>query len=338
MSSFLQAELGLEQLSEGALEILQEDIAQINKTLQEHIRFKVSLPEEIGQHTLNAGGKRFRPLLVINAARSLSSAFNEHRAICLGSCMELIHMATLIHDDVIDHAATRRGQPTASILFGNTKSILTGDMLLAKAMNVLAEDGDLRILKLVSEMVLEMAEGEVYELQMRGQFELSQDQHLDILKMKTASFMRCCCQVGGIVGGASEEELNRLGEYGYHLGIAFQIIDDLLDFCGDMQLTGKPKAIDFKEGCVTLPLIFLRDHISQDQKAFVESRLGSQDVEEPALQLIQEWMHEAKAFEKAKSLALTHIQLAKTALEGLPNSSFSEVLEYFCQKIVSRES
>jgi octaprenyl-diphosphate synthase len=234
---------------------LTEEITLVEAELDAQVRSHVSIVSGVGELTLNAGGKRLRPAFVSLAAKATGLEFDEGRCIRLGASMEMIHMATLIHDDVIDNAATRRGKPTASSEFGNTASILSGDVLLAKAMSILAMDGDLEIIRTVANAVVEIAEGEVRELEVRGDFDLDEQLHLEVLRMKTASFIQCCCDVGGLVAGAPSSSRQALKRYGYHVGMAFQVVDDLLDYRGDGVKMGKQQATDFREGQATLPLI-----------------------------------------------------------------------------------
>src|SRR4051794_21397897 len=192
------------------------EIQEVEKELAKQVSSNVELVEYVGKHTLEAGGKRLRPAFVTLSARACGNAFEPERTRKIGACMEMIHMATLIHDDVIDHSATRRGRETASAAYGNTAAILSGDVLLAKAMVILALDGDLEIIRTVSQAVVEMAEGEVRELEIRGQFDLTEAEHLQVLRMKTASFIQCCCESGAMIAGASDEVRRALGVYGHH--------------------------------------------------------------------------------------------------------------------------
>lgn len=337
LRAFLKVDFSTQTLKKESALLLQEDIVLLEKRLQNDLSFNISLPEKIAKHTLQAGGKRLRPLLVMQSAKTIGGSNENQRFVKIGSSLELIHMATLIHDDVVDHASTRRGKPTASTLYGNTKSILTGDLLLAKAMRLLSEDGNLEILKAVSKMVLEMAEGQLYEIQTRGKFEISEEEHLKILRMKTASFMECCCFVGGLLGKANDEQLEKLKEYGHNLGMAFQLIDDLLDFRGNEEETGKSNATDFKEGCVTLPLIYLRSQMNDKEQKFLQSRLGN-EVTENEICIIKNWMKEKNVFDQSKDRAHDYVYQAEQALKHFAPSSSLNILHYLLKNIIERES
>jgi octaprenyl-diphosphate synthase len=240
--------------------------------------------------------------------------------------MEMIHMATLVHDDVIDNSATRRGRPTASAEFGNTAAILSGDVLLAKAMALLARDGDLEVIRTVSEAVVEMAEGEVRELEVRGDFDLEEASHIDILRRKTASFIQACCEIGALTAGATPAERAALRSYGYHVGIAFQIVDDILDYRGDKSKTGKVIGTDFRDGQATLPLIYLRPTLSDAESKIARKRFGNAAGDDE-IRMISDWMDSRGAYAKSEAAADAHVLAAKEALTALPTSTSRELLE-----------
>ena len=314
-----------------------EEVAQVESELAYQISSQVELVSNVGKHTLQAGGKRLRPAFVALAARATGLEFKADRSRRLGACMEMIHMATLIHDDVIDNSATRRGRPTASSTFGNTASILSGDALLAKSMVLLAEDGDLEIIRCVSKAVVEMAEGEVRELETRGDFDLDEAVHLEVLKLKTASFIEACCEVGALLTGAPEPMRLALRSYGYHVGMAFQIVDDLLDYRGDKSKTGKPIATDFREGQATLPLIYLRGKMSPAEEQIARIKFGD-SVNEDEIRMIADWMDTRGAFRAAEEKAAEHVALALEALPALPESLARELLQTVASYVALRQA
>lgn len=305
--------------------------------LSEMVSSNVSLVQQVGQHTLEAGGKRLRPALVVLAAKSTGLAFDLDRAVRLAACLEAIHMATLIHDDVIDHSDHRRGRPTAAKLFGNTGSILAGDVLLAKSMQVLATDGDLSIIRTVSSTVVELSEGEALELQCRGNFELTEDEHIRILSLKTATFVACCCRVGAILAGASADQTDALGVFGHEAGLAFQIVDDLLDFRADPKITGKPRAVDFREGCATLPLIYLRDKMDPAELVHAKKHFGNGVTDADLVQL-HGWMEQYGAYAAAESRAKKSGVTALSALDVIPQNPARKMLENVVPFVLHRVS
>lgn len=325
----------MSRLSSEAIDQIRADTALVERHLERLVQSNVRLVHQVGAHTLRAGGKRLRPAFLLLSAKATVRDFDLDRALRLGACLEMIHMATLIHDDVIDHAATRRGRPTAATVFGNTASILSGDVLLARAMAILAEDGCLPIIRTVSDAVVEMAEGEALEVETRGEFDLPLAEHLRILRMKTAAFVECCCKVGGLVAGASPEVVDALGRYGHHIGMAFQIVDDLLDWRGDEQKTGKPQATDFREGCATLPLIFLRERLSEDEISFARGKFGN-GVTDDEIRMIGSWMDGRGAYSRAEEHAERHANDAEGALTILEDSIHREMLSGVVQFVLQR--
>ena len=322
---------------ESALKRIEAEIAAVECELRNQLNSQVPLVANISRHVMEAGGKRLRPAFVLLSARAASGCFDASRAYRLAACMEMIHMATLMHDDVIDNAGTRRGRSTASVTFGNTGTILTGDVLLAKAMSILAEDGDLEIIRMVSRAVVDLAEGEVRELQCRKRFDLSEDEHIEILRMKTASFIQCCCEVGARLAGASNEVRECLARYGHHVGLAFQITDDLLDYRGNDRATGKPRATDFREGCATLPLIYLSQRLNNEEHEFAEAKFGN-GVADEDIKVLCDWMFERGAFERADAMARLHIDQARQSLQPMLNSESLELLLTAADFVVLRKA
>jgi octaprenyl-diphosphate synthase len=320
-----------------ALDEIGTEISAVELELTRQVRSQVQLVSTIGAHVLQSGGKRLRPAFLSLSAKAISSSFEPARAHKLAACMEMIHMATLIHDDVIDHAATRRGRPTANSEFGNTASILTGDVLLSKAMSILAQDGDIEIICAVSSAVVELAEGEVRELECRNRFDLDETEHFEILRMKTASFIQCCCEVGARLAGAPDEWRDALGAYGHHIGLAFQIADDLLDYTGDKKQTGKPVATDFREGCATLPLIYLLPSLNDSERIHTEQKFGN-GVTEDEIKLICHWMEVRGALDKARETAQRQVDIAKESLNRLPESPSVDLLTAAADFVVMRRS
>jgi octaprenyl-diphosphate synthase len=316
---------------------LASDIAACEAQLRSRLGSRSEAVERIGNHVTDAGGKRLRPLFLSLAARATGRSYMPERVAALGACIEMIHMATLIHDDVIDNATTRRGRATAGAIWGNTASILTGDVLLAKAMDILAEDGDLRIIRTVSAAVVEMAEGEVMEVEARGDFDLSHARHLEILRRKTAALIACSCRVGALVAGADPETEAALASFGEALGLAFQISDDVLDLRGDPAKTGKPRATDFREGCATLPLIHLRPMLSGQEDEFVRSRFGN-GVSDEEIDAIVALLEDRSAISASLQEAAVFGDKARSVLEGLPEIPSRRLLSGLADLMVCREA
>jgi octaprenyl-diphosphate synthase len=333
-STYLEA---ARELAGGLADDLALDVRRAEVVLESSLSSDVERVEAIGRHVSDAGGKRLRPLFVALAARATGNAYNAQRVAALGACMEMIHMATLIHDDVVDNADTRRGRPTACSLHGNTAGILCGDVLLARAMELLAIDGDLEIIRMVSKAVVEMATGEVMEVDSRGVFDLDEDRHLEILRRKTASFIAACCKAGAMAAIADEQATAALAAYGEAIGMGFQIADDLLDFQSPTDTSGKPRATDFREGCATLPLIYLRAYLTHDESAYVQSKFGN-GVADADINRIATWMEERESYARALAKAEGYAEQARRALDELPEGPARDLLSTMATLLISRSA
>ena len=320
-----------------ALEKVFRVVATVEELLQSEMRSEVESVEACCRQTLQGGGKRLRPALAVMAATATGGEHDGDAMIRVAAALEMIHMATLVHDDVIDGSDTRRGLPTASAIYGNTAAILSGDVLLSKAMRLLAQNSTLEIIQMVSQAVVEMAEGEVKELELRGDFDLDEAEHFKVLEMKTASFIEVCCRVGARMSGASEEAEEAIGLFGQRVGMAFQIADDLLDYRGDESKTGKPVAIDFREGQATLPLILLRPLLSDEEREFAKTRFGD-SVSSSDVDTICSWMQKHGVFELAADRARTFVDESVAALSLLPASPDRELLSSVAHYIVERDA
>jgi octaprenyl-diphosphate synthase len=324
------------QIGPEIAESVTKDTRLVEDLLSKTLESEVAIVNNIGVHTVRAGGKRLRPAFVTLSARATGHPFNLDRTIGIGVCMELIHMATLVHDDVVDHAPTRRGLETANAIYGNAAAILAGDVMLAKAMVLLQKYGIRELSEVVSSAVIDMAEGEAAELMARTNFDIAFDDHIEILRKKTATFFEACCESGGLIAEAPLDHCKALGQFGLHLGIAFQVVDDLLDYRGDQTKTGKPQATDFREGCATLPLIFLRDKLTEGENEVVRARFGN-GVSDDEIHMICNWMENRGCFAQTLAVAREHTEQALSALHLLPDTEGRRVLEALAEVMVVRQ-
>jgi len=337
MTTSLLAGLELSGRSPELMEELEAISRQVEDELNRVVETDVKLVSDVARHTLRSGGKRLRPAFVSLAARAAGKDFDQEQAVRVGVAMELIHMATLVHDDVIDNADLRRGRPTAGAVFGNTAAVLSGDAFLGRAVGLLVQDRDSDVIAAVAEAVQDMAIGEVREVETRGLFDLSEQDHLWILDKKTASFIRCCCRVGAVLAGAPQPTRDSLASFGYHLGMAFQIADDILDYRGRRDMTGKSIGTDFREGCATLPLIRLRPKISEAEREVVEQKFGN-GVTEDEIRMIGSWMEARGAFEESENVAREHVRAACKAIRTLPDSPARDILDGLAEFALERKA
>lgn len=313
-----------------------DDIAHVEEELDRRVGSHVRLAEDVARQTLRAGGKRLRPAFVGLAAEATGLRYDKKRTRSIGACLEMIHMATLVHDDVIDESPVRRGVPTAATVFGNSAAILSGDVLLAKAMVALAEDGDLDVIRTVSSSVERMALGEVRELEVRGDFDLTERDHIEVLRLKTAAFIEACLESGAIIAGATPRVREALRLYGDRIGLAFQIVDDLLDYRGDKKKTGKPVGTDFRDGQATLPLIRLRDKLSAAEGEIVRMKFGGRPTDEE-IRMISDWMETRGAFASTEETARRYVDEALAALDALPDTRTKGLLRTVASYVLDRD-
>lgn len=331
----------------GALDFVRDELEMVERYLEQQIDTPVHQLSQLGDHLLKAGGKRLRPALVILGAHTAKPEqyaaimHNGHgtreRLIKIAACMELIHMATLIHDDVIDETATRRGKPTANALFGNLATVLSGDYLLAKAMKHLAFDGDLSIIRKVATITSEMSEGEVEAVFLRSQIDLSEEKYYEVIRKKTAVFLSGCCSIGGIIASAPDELTRTLEAFGLHIGMAFQLIDDLLDYNGEPKLTGKETGTDFRDGCATLPLLHLYAEADENLRSQLRSEFGT-PVSESRIRDYVQAMKKAGSLLYTQKAAMQHLQQAMQVLQTLPASNARYAMQDIANFIVTRSS
>lgn len=307
-----------------------EDMAAVEAMLAEEIRSDVRAAYEISGHTLRAGGKRLRPAAVLLSARASQGAFPARTIYASASAVELIHMASLIHDDVVDGAESRRGRPTANAAFGNQISVLVGDYLLAKSIYLAAREGNMDVIRVFSKVTVGLSEGEVLQITSRGDANTSEETYFEIITRKTAGFIAGCCEIGALLAEANEDVSAALTSYGMSLGLAFQIADDLLDFLGDPRITGKPRCSDVREGKMTLPLIAAYRALpttdsrrAQIAEWFEDPEVLPDEYAETLCRLIQE----KGGYDYARQRAVALVEEAQAGIEAvLPASPYRDSL------------
>jgi len=290
---------------------------------------------EVTAHLVDAGGKRLRPLLTLAAARLCGYGGPYH--VHLAAAVEFIHTATLLHDDVVDESAQRRGRPTANLLWDNKSSVLVGDYLFARSFQLMTETGSLKVLEILSDASATIAEGEVLQLTAAQNLATGEDTYLKIVRGKTAALFSAATQVGAVISGVQERQIQAFYTYGDALGVCFQIVDDLLDYEGSLA-TGKNIGDDFRERKLTLPLIKAVAKADADERAFwvrvIEKGQQNDDDLDHALVLLKKH----GALDAARADALTWAERAKTALQGLPEHPLRAMLSELTDYVVARVS
>lgn len=307
------------------LELLGDDMTRVNEIILENMQSPVSLIPQLAGHIIAAGGKRLRPLLVLASAR-LCGAEGE-RQMALAACVEFIHTATLLHDDVVDESELRRGQATAKAVWGNQASVLVGDFLFSRSFQLMVADGSLKVLKLLSDTAATLAEGEVHQLMTANDTETNEEAYLEVVRAKTASLFAASCQVGAQVAERPEAEEDALRRFGGALGMAFQLVDDILDYTAEVDpKLGKAVGDDFREGKITLPVILAFQRGDDAEKVFWRRCLEEQDIRDGDLEQALELLVRHNALEDAKIRAFAYAEEARGAMEIFPNNEIRSAL------------
>ena len=314
---------------------LAEDMAAVNRLIQERMASEHAprIPE-VSAHLINAGGKRLRPLITCGAARmcGYDGPFHIH----LAATVEFIHTATLLHDDVVDESDQRRGRPTANLLWDNPSSVLVGDYLFSRSFQLMVETGSLRVLDILANASATIAEGEVLQLTAAHDLKTTEETYFKVIRGKTAALFAAACEVGGVIAEADEDVITALRTYGDTLGIAFQIVDDLLDYGGVSSQLGKNTGDDFREGKLTLPVIRALSAATEDELAFWKSALVERQTGDEALSNALKIMAGHKALASTRDTALDYVNAAKAALSALPQSDLRTLFEELADFVVAR--
>ncbi|MFQ5776385.1 MAG: polyprenyl synthetase family protein [Terriglobia bacterium] len=303
--------------------------------LGRHADSAVGPVAEIARYLQRGGGKRLRPALHLLGARFCG--YQGPAAVQLGAVLELIHTATLLHDDVIDGADTRRGRPSSNRRWGNPMTVLSGDWLYMEAFRIALAERNLRILDILIQLTQTMVEGELIQLTRLGRADSTEEEALDISRRKTACLFSVSLQLGALLGGASEAEEERLRRYGLNLGLAFQIIDDLLDFIAAPERLGKPVVNDLREGKITLPLVCALERASPEARRKVETVLAEKDYRSVSREEIVGLVRATGAVERCRARARQLVEEALPQLEPFPDSPFKRALESLPQFVLNRD-
>ena len=327
-----KSSLGLSQI----FEPIRADLEKVDLEFARHVQSQVELIPKIGQYIQTAGGKRIRPAVLLMASRL--GGYDGDRAILYAAVVEFIHTATLVHDDIIDDADLRRGRLAVHSRWGNDITVLLGDYLYIKSMALALTHDTLDIVRVLCDVTLKMIEGELYQLTKNGDADITEEEHFDIMRRKTAYLFGGCAQIGGMLGKIDGEKEQALREYGFNLGIVFQLVDDLLDFTGDAQAVGKPLASDLREGKVTLPLIhLLRQSNTGEGSRIVRDTIASRSVTPEQWAVLLRTLKEHASIDYAYRRAVEYAERAKKLLYAFPPGSERDALLALPDYVLSRD-
>jgi octaprenyl-diphosphate synthase len=316
-------------------DLVRADLAKVEDEFCQQSVSSVRPITEIGQYLQVSGGKRLRPALLLLSAKMCG--YEGHSAIRLGAVMELIHTATLIHDDVIDEAETRRGRPSTNSRWGNHTSVLAGDWLYMQAFNIALAERNFKILDILIGLTQVMVEGELLQLSQLKRMEISEDDYLELVYRKTACLFSACLRLGALLGKVSEESELKLASYGTNLGLAFQVIDDLLDFTSSEETLGKPIGSDLREGKITLPLIYLLPKCRAEEAQKIARVLQEGGFHSIQFEEILELIERYDILQAARRKAQYFAELAGRSLDGIPESPYRDALRSLADFIVERQ-
>ena len=306
--------------------LLSEKLQRVENLIQLKLKSDVNLIEKMSNYHLSSGGKRLRALLTLGSAK-LTGYKENNRDINLAACVELIHSATLLHDDVIDESELRRGVKTTNSIWGNQSSILVGDYLLSRCFEMMVEDGDLEVLKLLSSTSAKIAQGEVLQLQHQGEADLLEETYIDIINLKTASLFSAATKTGACLSRSNDKEKKALESYGRNLGLAFQIADDALDYYAKEKLFGKEIGKDFFEGKVTLPLITIFQKGNTEEREFLKEIMKKNKRTEKDFKETLALIYKYKAVEATFKKAEYFVNVSFDALAIFPDTKDKRILQ-----------
>jgi octaprenyl-diphosphate synthase len=316
-------------------EPVQADLEAVEREFERQVQSKVAVIPEIGKYIQKSGGKRVRPAVLLMSARLCG--YTGPRAVLNAAVVEFIHTATLVHDDIIDDAELRRGQKAVHSRWGNDVTVLAGDFLYIKSMAMALTQDTLDVVRLLCDVTLRMIEGEIYQLTKNGVVDLTEDEHFEIIRRKTAYLFAGCAQIGGMLGQTGEARELELREYGFNLGIMFQLVDDLLDFTGESETIGKPIGGDLREGKITLPIIHLLKHGGAEADTLVRGMVADRDISPENWARVKALLAEHRSLEYAHARAVEFGEAAKRHLKVFPDSHEREALMALADYVLYRD-
>ena len=314
---------------------IRDDLDRVEREFSRHVESRVELIPQIGRYIQTSGGKRVRPALLLMASRLTGYAGD--RAVLYASVIEFIHTATLVHDDIIDNSELRRGREAVHSRWGNDITVLLGDYLYIKSMALALSHDNLEIIRLLCDVTLRMIEGELYQLTKTGDLTISEEEHFEIMRRKTAYLFGGCAQIGGMLGQVTPDQQLALRDYGFHLGMAFQLIDDLLDYTADEAVLGKPVGEDLRAGKVTLPIICLLQRADGAARDLVRGIVNGPEVSADRWREIRRLLREHRALDYAYGKAADHASTAKRYLDVFPPTREREALLALPDYVLARD-
>ncbi len=305
--------------------LLGDDMKQVNAMIIEHMKSDVPMIPQLAGYLIAAGGKRIRPLLTLAATRLYG--YDGPRPFALAAAVEFIHTATLLHDDVVDESAERRGRKATNLVFGNQASILVGDFLFSRAFQLMVADGSLDVLRILSDASAIITQGEVMQLACANNIETTFEEYEQVIAAKTAALFAAACEIGPVIAEANKDAASAMCEFGMNLGLAFQVVDDVLDYSAKQEKLGKTVGDDFREGKMTAPVLIALENASDEERAFWQRTMSDRNQTEEDLTHAQEILNKHNTVERGLELAKSYATKARLALAEAPDSPLRSVLD-----------
>jgi octaprenyl-diphosphate synthase len=327
----------MSDLKQRLLDMVRDDLQKIESSLEFHLITNFDLVSKVASHLLFSGGKRLRPLLLILSARICG--LNGRVALDLATAFEYLHTATLLHDDLVDGASIRRGKPVANSLWDNSTAVLVGDFLFARASSIAADTRNIEAIKVLAGVTEEMSQGEIFQLTKKGNTHLTEEEYLEVIRRKTAVLFQGACRIGASVADAEEDHKSALTNYGFNLGIAFQMADDLLDYLQeDLSTLGKKAGADLREGKVTLPVIHTLNKATEKDRVRIRAIIRNGDFSIDEFKLLVDLMKQYGGLTYTREKALAYVQTAKASLSVFPDSRTRDILMGFADYALARNA
>lgn len=323
------------RLKDKILAKVEKDLADIETALSENLNPRLTLVSDIAGHLLFSGGKRLRPLLMVLSSRICG--YKDGFEITFSTIFEYLHAATLLHDDVVDQADMRRGKTAAHTVWGIPEVVLTGDFLLARSLSIASMTRLPAIIEIVAGITEDMSQGEIDQLDKKGRLDLSENEYMEVIQQKTAVLIKGACKSGAVIAHADIDNENTLSQYGYHLGIAFQMADDLLDYTADFTTLGKKPGADIREGKLTLPLIFALSKANEKDRQYMEKIIQDAHLTNEDFNELITMLHKYRGLEYTELKAREHVKKAKENLEIFEPSEARDVMMMLADYAIARD-
>jgi octaprenyl-diphosphate synthase len=314
----------------------ENDLNQIEAELSENLKPYLDLVSDVARHILFAGGKRLRPLLLVLSAKLCG--YHDDYAKTVSTALEYLHAATLLHDDIVDDAVLRRGKTVAHSVYGNAITVLVGDFLLARALAICADSGKIRVIHIISNLTENMSTGEVHQLMRKGDVSLTEDEYLEVIRRKTAVLFQAACTISAVISDAPQEKEDALANFGYNLGLAFQMVDDLFDYIMDTADLGKQVGADLREGKLTLPVIYALKQANPADREQMVKIIQNQDFSVEEFQILTALMKKCGGIAYTEQKAMACIEKAKEALSVFEPSKIKDSLLDIADYVLARRT